>query len=54
VIHHLDTLRLAGLVHLTMDSEHNKQYATRREAIQSTCDALSEFLQVDFIKQMVG
>jgi DNA-binding transcriptional ArsR family regulator len=54
VIHHLDTLRLAGLVHLSVDSEHNKQYATRREAIQSTCDALSEFLQVDFIKEMVG
>jgi len=54
VIHHLDTLRLAGLVHLSMDREHNKQYATRREAIQSTCDTLSEFLQVDFIKEVIG
>jgi DNA-binding transcriptional ArsR family regulator len=46
VIHHLDALRLAGLVQLSVDSEHNKRYAARGEAIQITCDILREFLQV--------
>ena len=44
VIHHLNTLRLAGLVHLAVDGEGNRQYAARLEAFTSTCSNLGEFL----------
>jgi DNA-binding transcriptional ArsR family regulator len=46
VIHHLSTLRLAGLVHLTVDSQGEKRYAARLEAVPGTFSNLGEYLQV--------
>lgn len=43
VIHHLDTLRLARLVHVTL-SYQGRRYEARREAIDTTCAMLSDFL----------
>jgi len=43
VIHHLDTLRLARLVHVTF-SHKGRRYEARREAINAACDMLIEFL----------
>lgn len=42
--HHLKTLRLAGLVHVTLEPGGEKYYTSRLEAIQSTCDSLQEYL----------
>jgi DNA-binding transcriptional ArsR family regulator len=44
VVHHLDVLRLARLVHLTLESGHKVRYAARPEAIQETCAVLEVFL----------
>ena len=44
VIHHLNALRLAGLVHLTVESGGEKQYAMRTEMVNETCDNLQNFL----------
>jgi DNA-binding transcriptional ArsR family regulator len=45
VTHHLRTLRLAGLVQLTLgEGKDARQYATRYEAVAATCDALKGFL----------
>jgi DNA-binding transcriptional ArsR family regulator len=46
VIHHLNTLRLAGLVHLTVDNQGEKRYAARLEAVPGTFTNLGEYLQV--------
>lgn len=43
VIHHLDALRLARLVHVTL-SYQGRRYEARREAIESTCAQLEKFL----------
>jgi DNA-binding transcriptional ArsR family regulator len=43
VIHHLDALRLARLVHITL-TEEGKQYAARPGAVDSTFVLLDEFL----------
>ena len=43
VIHHLDALRLARLVHVTL-SYQGRRYEARREAIESTCSQLELFL----------
>lgn len=43
VIHHLDALRLARLVHVTL-SYQGRRYEARREAIESTCAQLEMFL----------
>ncbi|KAA3661012.1 MAG: ArsR family transcriptional regulator [Chloroflexi bacterium] len=43
VIHHLDSLRLARLVHVTL-SHHGRRYEARREAIDDACGLLGEFL----------
>jgi len=43
VIHHLDALRLARLVHVTL-SQQGRRYAARQEAIDATCDLLSHFV----------
>ena len=45
VIHHLNALRLAGLVHLTVEPGGDKRYAMRTEMVKDTCDNLQEFLQ---------
>ncbi len=44
VIHHLTALRLAGLVHLTLDERGEKHYAARKEAIQSSFTHLMDFV----------
>jgi len=44
VIHHLNALRLAGLVHLAVDSEGERSYAARLEAISGTFSNMGEFL----------
>jgi DNA-binding transcriptional ArsR family regulator len=44
VTHHLSALRLAGLVHLSLDAGNEKCYAARLEAIQAACAHLIEFL----------
>lgn len=44
VIHHLDALRLARLVHVTL-SHQGRRYEARREAINSVCDMMDQFLE---------
>lgn len=43
VIHHLDALRLARLVIVTLDTE-GKRYAIRPDAISAVCELLNQFL----------
>ncbi len=43
VIHHLDALRLARLVHVTL-SQQGRRYAARQEAIEATCGLLHQFV----------
>ncbi len=43
VIHHLDILRIAGLVHISI-TEEGKRYAARKEAINNTLLNLESFL----------
>ena len=45
VIHHLNALRLAGLVHLTVEPGGERRYAMRTEMVKATCDNLQDFLQ---------
>ena len=45
VTHHLNALRLAGLVHVKLESGGEKCYASRLEAIQSTCGNLESYLR---------
>lgn len=47
VIHHLNDLRLAGLVHLTLEGAGEKRYKARRETVQATFTTLKDFLAVD-------
>ena len=44
VIHHLNALRLAGLVHLTVEPGGEKRYAMRAEMVKDTCDNMQDFL----------
>jgi DNA-binding transcriptional ArsR family regulator len=46
VIHHLDALRLARLVHITL-TEEGKQYAARPGAVNATFALLDEFLTTE-------
>lgn len=45
VIHHLNTLRLAGLVHVTLKSGGERRYAMRSESERITFAHLQEFLE---------
>jgi len=47
VIHHLDTLRLAELVHLTLEGGAKRRYAARPEAVKAAYTALEAFLYID-------
>ena len=47
VVHHLDTLRMAELVHLTLGAEDRRRYAARPEAVKATFAALEAFLEND-------
>ncbi len=44
VVHHLRTLRLAGLVHLTLESGKKVHYTARSEAVSAMYIALQDFL----------
>jgi DNA-binding transcriptional ArsR family regulator len=45
VTHHLQTLRLAGLVQVTLsEGKEKKSYATRTETVKATCATLEAFL----------
>jgi len=44
VSHHLNALRLAGLVHLTLESHAERRYTARLEAIREIFSLLDEFL----------
>lgn len=45
VIHHLNTLRLAGLVHVTLESGGERRYAMRSESVGLTFTHLQDFLE---------
>jgi DNA-binding transcriptional ArsR family regulator len=47
VTHHLQALRLAGLVQVTLGGggKEKKSYAARSEAVKTTCNALETFLE---------
>ncbi len=45
VTHHLNALRLAGLVHLTLEPDEERRYTARLEAIQTIFDHLQVFLK---------
>lgn len=44
VTHHLRAMRLAGLVHVSLEAGGEKIYASRMEAIQNTCVTLEKYL----------
>ena len=44
VVHHLHALRMARLVHLTLEKGDKRRYAARPEAVKATCAALEAFL----------
>jgi DNA-binding transcriptional ArsR family regulator len=46
VIHHLNSLRLAGLVYVSLDVDGEKRYTIREAAVEDTTDALRKFLVV--------
>ena len=45
VVHHLHALRLAGLVHLTLETGGERRYAVRREMIGATFEDIQDFLK---------
>lgn len=47
VVHHLQNLRLAGLVKVTVSPKVERCYELRRDGIETTIQALQEFLQGD-------
>jgi len=47
VIHHLQNLRLAGLVFVTVSPEAERRYALRMDGIDTTVENLQEFLSGD-------
>jgi len=45
MIHHLNALRLAGLVHVELEAEGEKRYTSRVEVAKDTFAALQYFLE---------
>jgi DNA-binding transcriptional ArsR family regulator len=45
VTHHLNTLRLAGLVHLDLEEGSERRYTVRRETVKTICSMLHSFLE---------
>ncbi|HNT24741.1 MAG TPA: winged helix-turn-helix domain-containing protein [Anaerolineales bacterium] len=45
MIHHLNALRLAGLVHVELEAEGEKRYTSRVEVAKDTFAALQDFLE---------
>jgi DNA-binding transcriptional ArsR family regulator len=53
VTHHIRTLRLAGLVQLTLgEGKETKQYAARSEAVAAAFASLKGFLEKDEIESL--
>jgi DNA-binding transcriptional ArsR family regulator len=44
VSHHLNVLRLAGLVYLILDEDNERHYAARMDAIEALLASLRDFL----------
>jgi DNA-binding transcriptional ArsR family regulator len=53
VTHHLNALRLAGLVHLTLVAHVERRYTARMEAIQEMCSLIEEFLESDLEEEEI-
>lgn len=51
MIHHLNTLRLAGLVHLSLDRQGEKRYAARTERVEEVYSLLQKFLSKEDISE---
>lgn len=49
VVHHLQLLRLAGLIEITLLPSGERRYALRREALQETLPALEAYLQIPIL-----
>jgi DNA-binding transcriptional ArsR family regulator/DNA-binding transcriptional MerR regulator len=47
VVHHLEVLRLAGLVRLNLEIPGERKYAARLEGLEDTFNNIKEFLQAD-------
>ena len=47
VVHHLQVLRLAGLVRLNLEVPGERKYAARLEGLEDTFNNITEFLQAD-------
>ncbi len=47
VVHHLQTLRVAGLVYVTIAEGKERSYALRTSSVIATCEALQHFLGID-------
>jgi DNA-binding transcriptional ArsR family regulator len=47
VVHHLRALRLAGLVHITLESGKKIHYTARQEAVTTMVTALQNFLKAE-------
>ena len=47
VIHHLNQLRLAGLVYLTVSPEAERRYKVRLDGVDETVHDLNQFLSGD-------
>jgi len=47
VVHHLELLRLAGLVRLNLEVPGERKYAARLEGLEDTFNNITEFLQAD-------
>jgi DNA-binding transcriptional ArsR family regulator len=45
--HHMNALRLAGLIHLEVDEQGERRYSVRVEAIEGTFAALKRFINVN-------
>jgi len=52
VVHHLRTLRLAGLVHLTLEAGKKVHYTARPEAVTAMFVGLKDFLEEDLRQGM--
>jgi DNA-binding transcriptional ArsR family regulator len=50
VVHHLHTLRLARLVHLTLEDE-GRRYQARRRAVDEACRMLGDYLDKDVVEE---
>jgi len=54
VTHHLRALRLAGLVHVTLVTEHVSRYSARLESIDELCGQIKNFMTGDNEREEVA